>query len=104
MANIQSKKTFDLNKEKLELLHRKSGNKTILKPEKDKKVYRKIFKKAIVLAKNKLDKFQEKNCTIIQKVIAETIIDIFELPIEALAGKKFCKKIWNINLEKSYLK
>ena len=59
MANIQSKKSFDLNKEKLELLHRKSGNKTILKLEKDKKLYRKIFKKAIVLAKNKLDKFQE---------------------------------------------
>ena len=83
MANIQSKKTFDLNKEKLELLHRKSGNKTILELEKDKKLYRKIFKKSIVLAKNKLDEFQEENCTIILKVIAETIIDIVELLIEA---------------------
>ena len=83
MANIQSKKIIDLNEEKLELLHRKSGNKTILELEKDKKLYRKIFKKSIVLAKNKLDEFQEKNCTIILKVIAETIIDIVELLIEA---------------------
>lgn len=43
MANIQSKKIVDLNEEKLELLHRKSGNKTILELEKDKKLYRKIF-------------------------------------------------------------
>ena len=71
MANIQSKKIIDLNEEKLELLHRKSGNKTILELEKDKKLYRKIFKKSIVLAKNKLDEFQEENCTIILKVIAE---------------------------------
>lgn len=83
MANIQSKKIIDLNEEKLELLHRKSGNKTILELEKDKKLYRKIFKKSIVLAKNKLDEFQEENCTIILKVIAETIIDIVELLIEA---------------------
>ena len=92
MANIQSKKIIDLNEEKLELLHRKSGNKTILELEKDKKLYRKIFKKSIILAKNKLDEFQEENCTIILKVIAETIIDIVELPIEALSLETILQK------------
>lgn len=92
MANIQSKKIVDLNEEKLELLHRKSGNKTILELEKDKKLYRKIFKKSIILAKNKLDEFQEENCTIILKVIAETIIDIVELPIEALSLETILQK------------
>ena len=92
MANIQSKKIIDLNEEKLELLHRKSGNKTILELEKDKKLYRKIFKKSIVLAKNKLDEFQEENCTIILKVIAETIIDIVELLIEAPSVETILQK------------
>ena len=44
MANIQSKKIIDLNEEKLELLHRKSGNKTILELEKDKSYTEKFLK------------------------------------------------------------
>ena len=43
---------------------------------------------AIVLATNKLKKFKE-DSVIITRVIAETIVKIFELPLEALTGNIF---------------
>ena len=61
---------------------------TNLKLEKNKKLYRGFLKKAIVLATNKLKKFKE-DSVIITRVIAETIVKIFELPLEALTGNIF---------------
>lgn len=103
MANIQSKKVVNSNKKKLQTLHNKFGKKTILKLEKDNKQYREVLKKAVILATNKLNKFPEEisyitNSTI-EKVIKEPIIDIFELPTEALtlnnSVQKFMLRIWN---------
>ena len=103
MANIQSKKVVNSNKKKLQTLHNKFGKKTILKLEKDNKQYREAFKKAVILATNKLNKFPEEisyipNSTI-EKVIKEPIINIFELPTEALtlnnSVQKFMLRIWN---------
>ena len=103
MANIQSKKVVNSNKKKLQTLHNKFGKKTILKLEKDNKQYREVLKKAVVLATNKLNKFPEEISDIpnstIEKVIKEPIIDIFELPTEALtlnnSVQKFMLRIWN---------
>ena len=103
MANIQSKKVVNSNKKKLELLHNKFGKKTILKLEKDNKQYGEVLKKTVILATNKLNEFQEEICDIpnpaIEKVTKETIIGIFELPIEALTlnnfVQKFMVRIWN---------
>ena len=57
------------------------------------------MKKAIVLAKNKLEKFKkEEDGDIITTLIAETIVKIFELPLEAVTEnnyfKKFATQIW----------
>ena len=100
MANIQSKKVVESNKKNLQLLHNKFGFKTILKLTGDKGKREKIFKKAVKLVKNKLgDGIEEKDNSFIEKIILETITDIFELSIEALTQfsfvKKFAKAIWN---------
>ena len=76
---------FHLNQIKLRNTHKISGDKTILKFEKS---YQRFLKKAIVLPTNKLEKFKD-NSDIITKVIAETIVKIFELPLEGLTGNKF---------------
>ena len=93
MANIQSKNIVHLNQIKLRRTHKISGNKTILKLEKKKKkVTQNIFKKAIILATNKLEKFKEEDSDIITRAIAETIVKIFELRLEALTGNNFVKR------------
>ena len=100
MANIQSKKVVESNKKKLQLLHNKFGNKTIstLIPEKEKQ--KSILKRAVKLGKKKLgDNIEEKDNSFIQKIILETITDIFKSPIKALILNNFAKKfaiaIWN---------
>ena len=103
MGNIQSKTVVNSNKKKLELLHNKFGKKTTLKLEKDNKQFGEVLKKTVILATNKLNKFQEEICDIpnptIEKVIKETIIDIFKLQMEALTldnfVQKFMVRIWN---------
>ena len=100
MTNIQSKKVIESNKKNLQLLHNKFGFKTILKLTGDKGKRKKIFKKAVKLVKNKLGhNIEEKDNSFIEKIILETITNIFELPIEALTQfnfvKKFIKAIWN---------
>ena len=100
MANIHSKKVIELNKKKLQQLHNKFGCKTILKLTRDKVKRKQILKKAVKLVKNKLgDNIEEKDNSLIQKLISETIIDIFDLPIEQLTlnnfAKKFAVAIWN---------
>ena len=92
MANIQSKNIVHLNQIKLRRTHKISRNKTILKLEKNKRLCRRFLKKAIVLATNKLEKFKEEGSDIITRVIAETIVKIFELPPEALTGNNFFKR------------
>ena len=94
MANIQSKNIVHLNQIKLRRTHKISGNNTILKLEKKKKkkVTQNIFKKAIILATNKLEKFKEDDSDIITRAIAETIVKIFELRLEALTGNNFLKR------------
>ena len=57
MANVQSKNIVHLNQIKLRRTHKTFGNKTALKLEKNKKLYR-FLKKTIVLATNKLEKFK----------------------------------------------
>ena len=69
--------------------HKIPGNNTILKLEKKKKVI-KIFLKKVET--NKLEIFKEEDSDIITRVIAETIVKIFELPPEALTGNNFCKR------------
>ena len=86
MAKFSQKNMFHLNQIKLRNTHIISGDKTILKFEKS---YQRFLKKAIVLPTNKLEKFKEDNSDIITKVIAETIVKIFELPLEGLTGNKF---------------
>ena len=61
--------------------HKIPGNNTILKLEKKKKV-----------ETNKLEIFKEEDSDIITRVIAETIVKIFELPPEALTGNNFFKR------------
>ena len=100
MANIQSKKVVESNKKNLQLLHNKFGFKNILKLAEDKGKRKKILKKAVKLVKNKLDDdIEEQENSFIEKIILETITDVFELPIEALTQynfvKKFAKAIWN---------
>ena len=100
MANIQSKKVVESNKKKLQLLHNKFGCKTISKLTGDKEKRKQILQKAVKLVKNKLgDNIEEKDNSFIQKIILETIIDIFKLPIEVLALNNFAKTfaiaIWN---------
>ena len=100
MANIQSKKVVGSNKKKLQLLHNKFGNKTISTLIADKEKQKSIFKRAVKLGKNKLgDNIEEKDNSFIQKIILETITDIFKSPIEALIlnnfAKKFAIEIWN---------
>ena len=85
MAKFSQKNMFHLNQIKLRNTHKISGDKTILKFEKS---YQRFLKKAIVLPTNKLEKFKD-NSDIITKVIAETIVKIFELPLEGLTGNKF---------------
>ena len=105
MANIQSKKVVESNKKNLQLLHNKFGFKTILKLTGDKGKRKNIFKKAVKLVKNKLgDNIEEKDNSFIEKIILETITNIFELPIEALTQfsfvKKIAKTIWNKLIKK----
>ena len=69
--------------------HKIPGNNTILKLEKKKKVI-KIFLKKVET--NKLEIFKEEDSDIITRVIAETIVKIFELPLEALTGNNFLKR------------
>ena len=94
MANIQSKNIVHLNQIKLRRTHKISRNKTILKLEKNKRLCRRFLKKAIVLATNKLEKFKEEGSDIITRVIAETIVKIFELQevMEAPTGNNFLKR------------
>ena len=100
MANTQSKKVVKSNKKKLQLLHDKFGCKIISKLTGDKEKPKQILKKTVKLVKNKLgDDIEEKDNSFIQKIILETIIDISELPTEALTLNNFAKKfaiaIWN---------
>ena len=92
MANIQSKNIVHLNQIKLRRTHKISRNKTILKLEKSKKLSRRFLKKTIVLATNKLEKFKEEDSDIITRVIAETIVKIFELQLEVTSGNNFLKR------------
>ena len=69
--------------------HKIPGNNTILKLKKKKKVI-KIFLKKVET--NKLEIFKEEDSDIITRVIAETIVKIFELPPEALTGNNFFKR------------
>ena len=89
MAKFSQKNMFHLNQIKLRNTHKISGDKTILKFEKS---YQRFLKKAIVLPTNKLEKLKEDNSDIITKVIAETIVKIFELLLEGVTGNKFLKK------------
>ena len=90
MAKIQSKNIVHLNQIKLRRMHKISGNKTILKLEKKKEqLYRRFFKKAIVLATNKVEKFKEEDSDVIKSVTAETVVKKFELPLEALTENNF---------------
>ena len=93
MAKIQSKNVIESNKKKLQLLYNKFRCKTISKLTGDKEKRKQILKKAVKLVKNKLgDNIEEKDNSLIQKIISETIIDMFQLPIEALTLNNFAKK------------
>ena len=94
------KKSKQIKKKTLQLLHNKFGNKTISTLIADKEKQKSILKRAVKLGKNKLgDNIEEKDNSFIQKIILETITDIFKSPIEALIlnnfAKKFAIEIWN---------
>ena len=93
MAKIQSKNVIESNKKNLQLLYNKFRCKTISKLTGDKEKRKQILKKAVKLVKNKLgDNIEEKDNSLIQKIISETIIDMFQLPIAALTLNNFAKK------------
>ena len=100
MANIQYKKVVESNKKKLQLLHNKFGHKTISTLIADKEKRKSVSKTGVKLVKNKFgDNIEEKDNSFIQKIILESITNIFELPIKALIlnnfPKKFAIAIWN---------
>ena len=66
--------------------------KTIIKLRGDKKLYKMYFKKTIASAQEKLDK-EEAKLYIKTKTIANSIIEIFDLPLESLIHCNFFKKI-----------
>ena len=79
-----------------------SGFKTIIKLRGDKKLYKMYFKKTIASAQEKLDK-EEAKLYIKTKTVANSIIEIFDLPLESLIHCNFLKKFCNTNLEKDLL-
>ena len=100
MANIQSKKVVESNKKNLQLLHNKFGFKTILKLTGDEGKRKENIEIAVKQVKNKLgNNIEEKDNSFIEKIISETITNIFELPIETFTQfsfvKKISKAIWN---------
>lgn len=79
--------------------HKISGYKTISKLRNNKKLYKKVLKKTIALSKKKLEKYKEDvKADIKTKIIAESVVKIFELPLHSLITgnffKKFATQIW----------
>ena len=91
MAKIQSKNSFPLNQIKLKKRQNISGFKTIIKLRANRELYKRYLNKAIALAQTKLDN-EETKLDIKAKIIAESIVKIFDLKMFNFF-KKFAAQI-----------
>ena len=80
MAKIQSKNLGQSYQIRLKKRKNISGFKTNMQLRSDKKLYEKYLKKKIALAQQKFDK-EELKLDIKTKLIAKSLIEIFELPL-----------------------
>ena len=95
MANKKIKSLSAYEKQRLEDSYKCIGNKVICKLEKNKKLYRKLLKKSIRLANERIYEIHKKEFEtehIVRQLIKDTIEDVFQLPIEALSLRNFWKK------------
>ena len=80
MAKIQSKNLGQSYQIRLKKRKNISGFKTNMQLRSDKKLYEKYLKKKIASAQQKFDK-EESKLDIKTKLIAKSLIEIFELPL-----------------------
>ena len=80
MANKKIKSLSDYVKQRLEDSYKRIGNKIICKLEKKKKLYRKLLKKSIRLANERIYEIHKKEFEtehIVRQLIKDTIEDVF---------------------------
>ena len=95
MANKKIKSLSAYEKQRLEDSYKRIGNKVICKLEKNKKLYRKLLKKSIRLAYERIYEIHKKEFEtehIVRQLIKDTVEDVFQLPIEALSLRNVWKK------------
>ena len=95
MANKKIKSLSAYEKQRLEDIHKRIGNKVICKLDKNKNLYRKLHKKSIKLVNERLYEIHKKRFGtkhIVRQVIKDTIDVVIQLTIEALSLRNFWKK------------